>query len=344
MLLICRNMSQYQKFQASSNDGTPDYGESVMQGYRRLQIRGSFFDKPVGKGEGLRLGILQMEAAYGPGAKEINLRYLEEAVARAADYNVQLLAFPELYLSGYTLSPEQAREVSEPADGPSIGKCCQIARDAGIALLVPYGEKLVDPDTGQPRYFDSIAVINEQGVLLDSYRKTHLYAQQEHDNWSEGESDFPVHTIHGFPVGVLNCYECEFPELVRILALKGAKLVVGPTAADGYYQLTNGQRSKVPYPDVSQILFPGHAYANNIFFAYANRCGYEERDGSVWHYRGNSIVYGPHGDLLAAAHHEQNTLLISDCVPSYYGDTHPEPEYSYLKDRRPELYGRLVSQ
>ena len=141
----------------------------------------------------------------------------------------------------------------------------------------------------------------------------------------------------------MNCYECEFPELSRILALKGAKLIVGPTAADNYYKLPNGQRSSVPYPDVSKILFQAHAYANNIFFAYANRCGYEKRGDDFWHYRGNSIVYGPHGDLIVEAGHEQDTLLIADCIPAYYGMTHPAPEYYYLKDRRPELYNELTT-
>jgi len=337
-------MYENENFLHLSNDGTPDHGNEVTSGYRSLQIRGSFYQEPVGSGKGLRLGILQMEAAYGEGAKEKNLQHLEKSVQVATKYQVQLLVFPELYLSGYTLSPEQAKRVSESADGPSITQCRKIAKNYGMALLVPYAEKVWDAETGEDSYYDSIAVIGENGDLLDSYQKTHLFAQQEHDNWSEGESDYPVHTIHGFPVGVLNCYECEFPELVRILALKGAKLVVGPTAADSYYRLTNGKRSKVPYPDVSKVLLPGHAYANNLFFAYANRCGFEEREGSVWHYRGNSIVYGPHGDILAEAHHEQNTLLIVDCVPGFYGATHPEPEYNYFKDRRPELYGRLLSR
>lgn len=119
--------------------------------------------------------------------------------------------------------------------------------------------------------------------------------------------------------------------------------MVGPTAADGYYRQPNGERSKVPYPDVSRILFPAHALANNLFFAYSNRCGYEARAADVWHYRGNSIICGPHGDIIVAAEHQQETLLVADCVPAYYGRTHPAPGYFYLKDRRPELYHQLVS-
>ncbi|MDC0336577.1 hypothetical protein OAN24_06770, partial [Pseudodesulfovibrio sp.] len=137
--------------------------------------------------------------------------------------------------------------------------------------------------------------------------------------------------------------ENEFPELARLLALKGAKLIVGPTAADCYYTLPNGTRSAVPYPDVSTVLFPANAYANNVFFAYANRSGYEKRGGDEWHYRGNSIIIGPHGDILIAAPHQQDTLLVADCVPEYYGMTHPAPKYDYLRDRRPKMYAPLTA-
>ena len=125
--------------------------------------------------------------------------------------------------------------------------------------------------------------------------------------------------------------------------MKGAKLIVGPTAADNYYTLPNGKRSNVPYPDISRVLIPVYAYANDIFFAYSNRAGYEKRGKDEWHYRGNSILSGPHGDIIVAANHEQDTMLIADCIPEYYGMTHPAPKYNYLKDRRPDMYKELVA-
>ena len=325
------------------DDGTPEYRKDVEDSYRKLMIRTSIYQEVPERGTGIRLGIYQAQAAYGQGATEKNLKRLEEAVKTAKKWGVQLLSFPELYIPGYTLSPEAAAKVAEYKNGPSITKARQVAKNYNMALLVPYAEKVDEPD-GTTKYYDSIAVINEKGELLDSYRKTHLYGQQERDNWSFGTSDYPVHSIFSFPVGVLNCYEAEFPELQRILALNGAKLIVAPTAADNYYTLPSGQRSKVPYPDISKLLIPANAYANNIFFAYSDRAGYEKRDKDQWHYRGNSIIAGPHGDTLVSANYEQDTLLIADLVPAYYGMTHPAPQYYYLKDRRPELYEALVSK
>lgn len=347
-ITFSQNGNEVLNFQAKSQDslvlstcdGTPQYRESVEASYRMLQYRTSIYGDVPEYGSGIRLGIYQVQAYSGDGATEKNMAILEEAVKQAKKFDVQLLSFPELFVPGYTLDPEKAKQVSEYKDGPSITTACKLAKTYAMALIVPYAEKVDAPDG--PHYYDAIAVINEKGELLNSYRKTHLYGQQERDNWCFGTSDYPVYPIFGFPVGVLNCYECEFPELQRILALHGAKLIVGPTAADNYYRLPSGERSSVPYPDIATLLIPANAYANNIFFAYANRCGYEIRGSDAWHYRGNSIICGPHGDIIVAADHEQNTLLIADCVPAFYGMTHPAPKYNYLQDRRPELYTPLI--
>ncbi len=329
---------------ADGDNCPPKYSPEVMDSYRKLQMKMSIYGQVPAFGKGIRLGIYQAQAACGTGATQKNLARLEQAVIQASKFDVQLLSFPELYVPGYTLSPEDARKVAEYADGPSVTRACRIAKQHAMALIVPYAEKAdVSEAPGGLLYYDSIAVIDASGNLLSSYRKTHLYGQQERDNWSFGNRLSDVFQLNGFPVGVLNCYECEFPELSRILALKGARLIVGPTAADGYYTLPSGQRSDVPYPDVSTILFPANAYANNIFFAYSNRAGYERRGQDQWHYRGNSIIFGPHGDLIVAANHQQDTLLVADLIPGYYGMTHPAPKYFYLRDRRPGLYRDLVA-
>lgn len=325
----------------SVEDGAPHYGPVVESSYRKLQIRAAIYDQVPKRGSGIRLALYQAQGAFGEGATAANLERLEFAVAKAKQYAAQLIAFPELYLQGYTHNPETAKATAETCAGPSITHARKVARENSMGIILPYGERVDEPDGAH--FYDATAVINENGELLDSYKKCHLYGQQERDNWEHGYSEYPVHRIHDFPVGVINCYECEFPELTRILALKGAKLVVGPTAADRFYRMPNGRMSPVPYPDVSKLLFPAQAYFNNLFFAYVNRCGYESRDGDSWHFRGNSIICSPHGDALVSAQNEQDSLLICDCVPAFYGRTHPAPSYYYLKDRRPELYQQLVS-
>jgi len=295
-------------------------------------------------GEGIRLAIFQAERPVGSEqAVHDNLVRLSEAVQDAKRFGVHLISFPELYVEGYTMTPEVMHELAEPVDGPSITRVRQIAEEHAMAIICPYSEK--DESEGQIRHFDSIAFVGTDGTLLHNYRKTHLFGMAERNNYSFGytndkESAFKVGDVNGLKVGVLNCYEAEFFELSRILALKGAKLIVIPTAADYYYNLPDGTRTKVPYPDISRNLLPAHAYENNCFVTYCNRSGTETVGTGSWQYRGNSIICGPHGDVIVAARNE-DTLLIGDCIPGDYGPTHPEGDY--LRNRRPELYSELVA-
>lgn len=317
--------------------------ESVIQGRNILVYKTNIYENLPKEGEGIRLGIYQGETAVGTEqAIQENLDRLEEIAEQASHYDVQLLSFPELYLSGYALDPKLAKELAQEKDGPAIKRVQEVAKKYNMAIIFPYPEVVHESDGA--KYYDAIALIGPDGTLLEDYHKTHLYGDAERLNWSFGWSDYPVLMVKGFPVGILNCYEAEFPELSRILALRGAKLVVIPTAADNYYTLPSGQRSKVPYPDISELLIPANAYQNNIFCAYSNRRGHEHVGKNEWHYRGNSIICGPHGDVIVAADHEQETLLIADIVPQYYGPTHPAEDHTYLKDRRPELYGELVKE
>jgi predicted amidohydrolase len=298
--------------------------------------------EPPGPGEGLRLGIWQgTGSAATPEAVAENLERLERVCGLAAEKGVQLLAFPELYLSGYIVTPELARSLAEPKDGPSLQRVAAAARAHGLAVACPYPERALV--AGEERFYDAIALFSPDGALLRNYRKTHLWGPDEKLCWSpgylhpeEGEA-FTVQAVNGIGVGLLNCYEAEFPELTRNLALRGAKLVLIPTAADAWAILSSGQRTDRPYPDVSRNLIPANALHNDCFVAYANRCGEETVSGKVMAaYLGNSMVCGPHGDVLLAARPEP-TLLLTDCIPAEYSPLHPAGT-RYHDDLRPELY------
>lgn len=298
------------------------------------------------RGQGIRIAIYQGEGSAGtPEAVQNNIKKLEEVVKEAKRFDVQLISFPELYFTGYALNPELVKQLAEEVNGPSVRRVSEIAKENDITIIFPYPER--DSSSREVRYYDSIAFINSAGSLLQNYRKTHLFGQAEKDNFSSGnletgnENLFQVVKVADFPIGILNCYEAEFPELSRILALNGAKLIVIPTAADYYYTLSDGKRTQVPYPDVTKNIIPANAYFNKIFIAYSNRFGYERVGKNSWHYRGNSIISGPDGNLLLAARPEE-TLMVADIIPSDFGPTHPEGDY--LKDRRPDFYHRLIEK
>jgi len=306
------------------------------------RLHGFLRPEPPAPGVGLRLAIWQGTGdAATPAAVAANLERLEAVCAIAAAAGAQLLVFPELYLSGYIVTPELAHRLAEPVDGPSLQRVATAARRHGLAIACPYPERA--QVAGEERFYDAIALFGADGSLLRNYRKTHLWGPDEKLCWSPGYTHpeegpaFTVQSLNGIGVGLLNCYEAEFPELTRRLALLGAQLVLIPTAADTWARLSSGERTNRPYPDVSRTLIPAHAFENGCFVAYANRCGEERVDGTVMAaYLGNSIICGPHGDVLVAARHEP-TLLLADCIPNEYGPTHPAGT-RYHADLRPDLY------
>lgn len=312
-------------------------------------VRLSIFDlDPPQEGQGLRLAVYQGQGQVGDReAIEYNFEHLKTWAASAAGYKAQLLALPELFLCGYNVNPSDVPHVVLTQD-EVLEMVAPIAQQNQIAIVCPYAEvATVEVKTHR---FDAIVLVDKNGTMLRNYRKTHLWGKDEKTNWWFPYVDNPqeaylVDKVNGINVGLLNCYEAEFPELSRILALKGAQVIVIPTAADVGTLEADGTWSDWAYPDVSQTAIPGNAYQNKIFVAYANHALYEYRsDGTTLTgiYLGNSVIADPYGQLLVVADNVE-TLLIADCVPSRYEPTHPDGQSDYIKDRRPPLYGQLTS-
>ncbi|MEW5820252.1 MAG: carbon-nitrogen hydrolase family protein [Cyanobacteriota bacterium] len=305
-------------------------------------------------GKGIRLAIYQNYGGPVGNAEAINyyIQKMKDAVKAAKKFDAQLISFPELYVTGYAVSPEEAHSLAEANKGPTITRVARIAKENKIAIICPYPEKATV--NGEIHYYDSMVLLDENGNLLKNYRKTQLWGPDEGKIYSHGYcyeeegNAYTVHEVNGFNIGLLNCYEAEFGELARILALKGAQLVVIPTAADVWTLLSTGERTKMPYPDISRNLIPAHALENIMFVAYCNRAGIETRLNSngeeidIGLYLGNSVIADPHGNILLSSRNEE-TLLIGDCIPDDYGPTHPE-NTNYLKDRRPAIYNELVAE
>ena len=143
--------------------------------------------------------------------------------------------------------------------------------------------------------------------------------------FSAGEQVLRPVELNGLKVGVLICYDVEFPENVRRWALAGAELVAVPTAL------------MQPYDFVAQRLVPVRAYENQIFVAYANRC---DREGDLA-YLGQSCLVAPDGTDLARAGSGEE-LIMGDIDVA--GMAESRRLNTYLADRRPELYASLVQR
>jgi len=257
----------------------------------------------------MRIAIYQGEGQ--PARVDENLVSVRRFAFSAARQKADLIIFPELFLTGYNIG-SAAHSLAEPADGPSYQKAAEIARKADIALLYGYSER-VDSNV-----YNAALLIDRKGQARANYRKTHLYGSYEKRFFKPGNW-LILAELEGLNIGILICYDVEFPEAVRALAHAGADLIAVPTAL------------MVDYCRVAEKVVPARAYESEIYVAYVNRCGSE---GDIV-YCGRSCLVGPDGrDVLRAGSTE--ALLVADIDKNAIAEareTNP-----VLSDLRPDLY------
>lgn len=246
--------------------------------------------------------------------REANLTALEHAAAFAAEGEARLLVVPEMFLTGYRIGPDAVRALAEPADGPSAAAVAEIARRNGVAIVYGYPESDLGGDV-----YNAVQLIDREGTRLANYRKTHLFGAVDREAFTPGGELVVQAELDGVTVGLLICYDVEFPEAVRAHALAGTELLVVPTAL------------MRPFEYVSRQIVPARAIESQLFIAYTNRVGVE-RDVE---YCGESRVVAPDGRELSTADAAEGLLLadidLADLASSRELNT-------YLTDRRTDLY------
>lgn len=234
-----------------------------------------------------------------------------EAKANGAD----ILLLPEMYLSGYNIGPENAQKHAITAAG--LAPAQNIAATQKIALVFGYPE-LVGESVA-----NSAVLIGPDGAILLNYRKSHLFGDLDREMFKAVGTDFPLATLGGQKIGLLICYDIEFPEPARRLALAGADILLIPTA------------QMEPYEQVAKFVIPARAYENQVYVAYANHSGAD--DGLS--YIGLSSICGPDGAVLAAAGRGEE-ILYATVDPAHHAAVRKADPL--LADRRPELYAPLA--
>ena len=222
-----------------------------------------------------------------------------------------------MILSGYNIGADAIAARAEPADGPSAQALGEIARTHGIGLVYGYPERADD------RVYNAARFIGRDGRALANYRKTHLFSDIDRNAFSAGDRPEVIVEFDGWRIGLLICYDVEFPENTRRLMLAGADFIVVPTAV------------MEPYDFVATHMVPTRAFENGIFVAYANRCAVE----NGLSYIGLSCVAGPDGsDLARAARGEE--LIVAELKRDLLDRWRAINTYS--ADRSPRLYRPLA--
>jgi len=260
------------------------------------------------------------QTAGFPADVAANLAALDGTAHSAAAAGAALLLCPECWLCGYNIG-DAVTALAQSRDGPAAQRIAAIARQHGIAIAYGYAER--DPATGQ--IHNSVQVIAADGAALSHYRKTHLFGRDERACYRPGIRFETPFDFGGFKIGLLICYDIEFPECARSLALLGADILLVPTA------LTD------EYAAVPDFLVPARSVENQIHVAYCNHAGVE----NGMRFLGGSCLTGIDGKALVSAGTE-DALLIGE-INRRARDA-AALTYPYRTDRRPELYGLLNSK
>ncbi|MBV9942317.1 MAG: hypothetical protein JO262_09340 [Solirubrobacterales bacterium] len=258
-----------------------------------------------------------------PGASAQRAR---EAIADAVARGAQIVVLPELCTSGYVFrAVDEALAAASPADGDLLKAWAAEAARGDALVIGGFCERAPDG-----RLFNSSALVDGNGVMA-VYRKVHLWAE-ERQWFAPGEASAPVvGTRHG-AIGLAVCYDLEFPELTRGLALQGAQLIALPT---------NWPRDPAP-PDgrpVLHSLAAMTAYLNRVFVAVCDRCGTERG----LEFEGGSVIAGPEGGLRAGPVEDRAACtIVADCELGAAVDKRTSEHNDAFADRRPARYVHVL--
>lgn len=218
-----------------------------------------------------------------------NLQRLDAAAATAAKQGADMLVCPEMFLTGYAIGAQQVAALAVDAAGYNkqrgnyLHAVSEVARAHHIAIVSGYPER-----DGNGARYNAAIWFDAQGQCVWNYRKTHLFGTLDRSQFSAGDlaqyadSAHALPQLKGWQIGLLICYDVEFPENTRRLALAGADLIIVPTA------------NMAEFDFVATTLVPVRAYENQCYMAYANYTGAE----ADWTYGGLSIVAAPDGSTV----------------------------------------------
>jgi predicted amidohydrolase len=265
-------------------------------------------------GGAVRIGFLQFSPLF------CDVRGTIQSIERLLSTyeETDILVLPELCNSGYNFaSYKQAWDASEPIEGgPFIEFLTSKCKSLNTHIITGLNER-----DGEMLY-NSAVLIGPNGHL-GTYRKLHLFLN-ERDFFQPGNAGLPVFDIGTCTLGMLVCFDWIFPEVWRILALKGADIICHP--------------SNLVLPGFAQRAIPIHALTNRVYVVTSNRIGAE---GDLT-FTGTSTIANPRGDILAQASGAKEELVVREIDIALSRDKMITLRNHLLTDRRPQEYTLLT--
>ncbi len=257
---------------------------------------------------------------------EKHLGYIRQAAERGS----QLTCLQEIFYGPYFCAEQETRwyDFTESIpDGRTVRLMQDLAKKYRMALIVPIYERVQEGV-----YYNTAAVINQEGTYVGMYRKTHIPHVApgfwEKFYFRPGNLGYPTFDLGFARIGVYICYDRHFPEGARALGLNGAEIVFNPSAT---------------VAGLSEHLWkleqPAHAVANGYYIGAINRVGVEA-PWNIGEFYGSSYFCNPRGQIIAQAARDQDEVLTTDLDLDMIGEV--RKTWQFYRDRRPDMYGELV--
>ena len=288
----------------------------------------------------MKVGIIQISCSADT---EANKRKLAEGIRRVSREGARLVVLQELHNTLYFCQTESVDlcALAEPVPGPSTEFYGALARECGVVLVTSLFER-----RAAGLYHNTAVVFETDGSIAGRYRKMHIPddpAYYEKFYFTPGDLGFePIQTSVG-RLGVQVCWDQWYPEGARLMALRGAQLLIYPTAIG--YESSDTPEEQERQRTAWQTVQRGHAVANGLPVIAVNRCGHEpDPSGQTRGIRfwGSSFVAGPQGEMLYEAPKDEEATAVVDI--DMERSELVRRWWPFLRDRRIDAFEGLTSR
>lgn len=279
----------------------------------------------------VKVAATQMSCSWN---REEVLDKAEKLVRKATAEGANIILLQELFETPYFCQKQKFEyfDLAKPlSENAAVKRFTEVAKELQVVLPISFYEKAGNTA------FNTIAIIDADGTILGTYRKTHIpdglpYAEKFY--FTPGDTGFKVWKTKYADIGVGICWDQWFPEAARSMALLGAELLFYPTAIGS--EPTLNIDSKPHWQHAMQ----GHAAANIMPVIASNRIGTETDDESSMTFYGSSFIADQTGTIVEEADRETESVLVHEFDLDAISQM--RREWGVFRDRRPEMYGTLM--
>lgn len=288
----------------------------------------------------MKIGLIQQ--ANTPDIKS-NVQKLKNNIKEAAKQGAELIVLQELHNSLYFCQVEDTNifDLAETIPGPSTDEFGALAKELGVVIVLSLFER-----RAPGLYHNTAVVVEKDGTIAGKYRKMHIPddpAYYEKFYFTPGDLGFePINTSVG-KLGVLVCWDQWYPEAARLMAMKGADLLIYPTAIG--WESTDTKEEKDRQLGAWVISQRGHAVANGLHVVSVNRTGYEPDPSAQTNgitFWGNSFVAGPQGELLWQAPNDKEEIKVVEI--DMKRSEQVRRWWPFFRDRRIDAFGDITKR